>query len=60
MDHHIIKAKERLTPADYKTLLAQARQLSDMESMADATQWLIADGNIRAMVKDEAGIRFIA
>jgi len=49
---------EKLKPADYKSLLAQAMQLAGTESIAEAGQW--ATQNVTNMVRDEGGVRFIS
>jgi hypothetical protein len=58
MDHNVIAANGKLVASEYKDLLSQAMQLSGEDTIAGATQWAIE--NVKAMVKDDAGIRFIA
>jgi len=58
MDFNIIKAAEHLSAREYKGLLAQCQQMSGSDTIAEATQWAIA--NAKGMVKDEVGTRFIA
>lgn len=58
MDHGIINGLGKLEATEYKNLLAQAKSLGGVDTIEDARKW--AQDNVKGMVKDEGGVRWIA